>query len=146
MKPLSEKFEDALYTHDWFNPSELKLGYKETFEIYPDGKVVRRYYEGTSRKISEKEEWDLEPETIAALFDSIVDCMQTATDAYGFVDDCGATLKLSFWGGEIILPRGLGTEENCIGWIMERFISTLRRNPELNKLSRGRTGCYEYGE
>ena len=146
MKPLSEKFIEALYTHDSFNPSKGRLWYKETFEIYPDGKIIRNYYEEDSDEISEQEEWDLDPGTIATLFDSVVDCMQTATDAYGFVDDCGATLKLSFWGGEIILPRGLGTEKNCIGWIMERFISKLHRNSELNKLSRGRTGYYEDGK
>ena len=125
MKQLSQKTEKAVYTRTWFNPSALRRGYKDTFDIFPDGKVVRRYYEGTPKKISAKEEWSLDPEAIGALFDSVVECMQAATDVYDFVDDSGSTLKLSFWGGEMMLPRGLGAEDNCIGWILERFVDSL---------------------
>lgn len=125
MKQLSQKIEKAVYTRTWFNPSALRQGYKDTFDIFPDGKVVRRYYEGTSKKITAKEEWSLDPESIGALFDSVVECMQAATDVYDFVDDSGSTLKLSFWGGEMMLPRGLGAEDNCIGWILERFVDSL---------------------
>ena len=59
MKQLSQKIEKAVYTRTWFNPSALRQGYKDTFDIFPDGKVVRRYYEGTPKKISAKEEWFL---------------------------------------------------------------------------------------
>ena len=128
MKPLTQKFEEAIYTRSWFNPSALQQGYKETFDIFQDGTVIREYFEGISEEASAREEWSLSPETVENLLDTIVDCMQTATDAFGFVDDCGATLTLSFWGGEIVLPRGLGTEENFIGLIMERFVSALPRN------------------
>lgn len=130
MESLAQKIEKAVYTSTWFNPSELQRGYKETYDIFPDGKIVWRYFKGTSRKMSAKKEWILKPGTVLELFERIVDCMHSATDVTPFVDDSGATLKLSFWGGEIILPRGLGTQGTCIGWIMEPFVSELQKDSE----------------
>lgn len=127
MKSLSEGIQKAMYTRTWFNPSKLQLGYKVTYEIFSDGKVVRRYYEGTSRKASETVKWTIDSDKIKALFDEIADCIHDANQVEGYVDDCGAQLKLYFWDGEVELPRGFGTREKDIGQIMETFANALPR-------------------
>lgn len=125
MNSLSKDILSVLYTRTWFNPAELKLGYKETYEIMPDGKVIYRHYQGTSRKIAEKVEWTIEGEQARLLFDEIIDCMHNADQVIGYVDDCGAQVKLTFWDGIIELPRGFGTMGTDIGTIMEKFTSSL---------------------
>ena len=127
MKSLAKEIQSVLYTRTWFNPAELKLGYKVTYEVLPSGKVTRRYYQGASRKISEKVEWQLSMEKVISLFNEIVDCLHSADRVTGYVDDCGATVKLEFWDGSMELPRGLGTAEKDVGRAMELFTNALER-------------------
>ena len=127
MNSLAKEIQSVLYTRTWFNPAELKLGYKVTYEVLPSGKVTRRYYHGTSRKISEKTEWQVPTDRALSLFNEIVDCLHSADRVTGYVDDCGATVKLEFWDGSMELPRGLGTAEKDVGRTMELLTNALER-------------------
>lgn len=128
MKSLAKEIRSVLYTRTWFNPAELKLGYKVTYEVLPSGKVTRRYYHGTSRKISEKTEWQVPTDRVLSLFNEIVDCLHSADRVTGYVDDCGATVRLEFWDGTMDLPRGLGNADKDVGRLLEIFTSVLGRD------------------
>lgn len=121
---LAERFWKAVYTRTHFFPSFLKEE-KEKYEIFPSGKVIGYKYDGHSRKPISKVQWNVNPEAIAPLFDSIEDCIHNANEVYEIIDDTGAQLRLFCLGGEIELPRGFGSDKSYIGGIMDQFISSL---------------------
>ena len=121
---LAESFLKVVYTRTHMFPSPLQER-KEVYEVFPSGTVIGYKYNEHSKKPSCKAQWDVTPETIAALFRSIVDCLHTVTEVCEIIDDSGAQLRIICFGGEIELPRGFGSGESYIGGIMDRFISSL---------------------
>ena len=127
MKSLAQSIEKARYTESWFDVSAMRIGRKETYEFYPNGRVIFRLFEGSSRKSSYHMEYLLSPKTISEFFARIEGCIHSADQVMDFVDDCGGELKLSFFGGEMVLPRGFGNSKNYIGGIVSSFVEEIRR-------------------
>ena len=127
MNELVSGIEKLRYTSTFFSMEKMDLGSREAYEIFPGGLIRYYAYEGHSRKPYEKRTFKIRPAAVEKLFEEIVDCFQTAEFLSLIIDDCGGEAALTYDGGQLVLPRGLGKDGVCIGSIMEDFIYRFRQ-------------------
>lgn len=115
--------EKIKYEESFFSIEKMAIGHKQVYSIYPSGKIERRSYKDNLRKLHAKEIIEIPPEKVLEYYTKVINCMKNASMVSQYVDDCGAKMTISYWGGEIVLPRGLESQDGNISSITYEFLS-----------------------
>lgn len=114
--------ERIKYEESFFSIEKMDIGWKRVYEIFADGKIKYAFYEGRNRKATQRMMAIIEQDRIISLYSDVINCLKTATCVTDLVDDCGATITINYWAGEINLPRGLGNQSNLVSSIISEFL------------------------
>lgn len=100
---------------------------KTVYDIYPDGKIVKKEYHET-RKCQETVEYQVSQKTILNSFDKIMKCVHNATGWDMYVDDCSGELTIYHrYQLKEVMDRGLHSEDHSIMELIEGLLSAIPR-------------------
>ena len=103
------------YKMQFFDVSELKIGYREVTTIYDFGYVEVHEYKPRIRKPIKSQHAVFPTKVFKKLCDKIEQCISTANRCDLMVDDCSGEMKIKYlYGREQIVDRGLGNENEDI--------------------------------
>lgn len=113
-----------VYKREFFDLSEMKPGAKQVTTITDDGSITEKEYVTGSRKVRSVRKTECSMEEYSSLCKQIIDCIDNADCSYGYCDDATEELTIYHKFGRIQkMDRGLGTEDCCIGDVVNAFLS-----------------------
>lgn len=111
------------YEKSFFSVDEM-VEYKSVYVIHKTGIIERLAYKGKSKRILSKKSLTVSPDVVIAYYRDIINCIKSAVRVSDFVDDCDAQTTICYYGGEIVLPRGLESETDVISFLSESFLKS----------------------
>ncbi|QBE97987.1 hypothetical protein PMF13cell1_03550 [Blautia producta] len=113
------------YTISYFDIEKMAMGRKETYELFPDGKVVLKCYETGNRKCLSKEVYTGTSEVdFQTILRRLLQCVSTADRCNQYVDDADAEIKIIYEFGRVdTIPRGYGNQEMDVERIIADYLA-----------------------
>lgn len=107
-----------------FDFDTMRFYVRETYELFPDGRIIRIIYQQGSRRIIDKCTVCKEPpEDFGKLCEELAECIKSADKIMDCIDNCSKELTIYYGSGKTEkYDRGYGNTDTCIGIILNHYI------------------------
>ena len=113
-----------VYKSEFFDLSLMKPGARQITTITDDGNITEKEYVTGSRKVQSVRKAKCSVEEYSTLCNQVTDRINNANGAFGYCDDATEELTIYHKYGRIQkMDRGLGSEDCCIGDVVNAFLS-----------------------
>lgn len=114
------------FTRTRFDVNLLKVGEKQVVTISADGKVSVQVYRRTSKigrmRLTSTDHFTVSEEDVTRLFEETIRLIRECTEVAESIDDATGEVKLTYFGGEVTVPRGLSKGSMSVERIIDSFV------------------------